>query len=196
MQAQSAQDPEKSYANRTQPPQAGLSCRADDAEDRIMDVHVQSRNRSTRRGAILLDALIGTIILMLSATAFFSVFPTIKRSQALAQQQSSAVLVANRMLEHLQMLRPSDLNETALMQLNLVDGPEDDDGDEWYSFTRVPMDEASGYSPAQMLHGGEGRFRIVDLPAKSKKIELEVKWTWPTGKEHVLKTGTILGGYR
>jgi len=141
-----------------------------------------------------LDVVIAAFFLVMAATAFFSTLPVIKRSQVMAQQESAAVLVANRMLEHLQMLKPADLTTANFQQLNLVDGPPDDAG--YYSFTHVPLDEASGYSPAQMLRGGTGKFRILLLANGSKKIEMQVGWSWPTGHQNTLTTGTILGGYR
>jgi Tfp pilus assembly protein PilV len=142
---------------------------------------------------ILLDVLIGIFMMMIATLGFLSLFPLVKRSQVASQQESIAVQLSNRMLEHLQMLRPADVNSAVLTQLNLVDA---DQSGPTYTFTNVPLDEASHYSPSQALKGGQGVFTITNLTSGSLKVDLEVSYLSPWGTRRRVTTGTIIGGFR
>lgn len=91
------------------------------------------------------------------------------------------------------MLRAQDVNITALSQLNLIDSGQSGNV---LSFTHVPLDEASKYSPAQALKNGQGQLTITDLTSGSKKIDLVVSYKSPWGTTKQVSTGTIIGGYR
>lgn len=137
--------------------------------------------------------LVGIFMLVIATLGFLSLFPVVKRSQVASQQESVAVQIANRMLEHLQMLRSQDVNITALSQLNLIDPGQSGNV---LSFTHVPLDEASRYSPAQALKNGQGQMTITNLSSGSIKIDLVVSYTTPWGSTKQVTTGTIIGGYR
>jgi len=145
------------------------------------------------RGALLLDVLVGIFMLLIATLGFLSLFPVVKRSQVASQQESVAVQIANRMLEHLQMLRAQDVNISALSQLNLIDSGQTGNV---LSFTHVPLDEASKYSPAQALKNGQGQMTITSLTSGSMKIDLVVSYKSPWGTTKQITTGTIIGGYR
>jgi len=159
----------------------------------ILYVSYRSAYSRRTRGALLLDVLIGIFMLLIATLGFLSLFPVVKRSQVASQQESAAILIANRMLEHLQMLRAQDVNITALSQLNLIDPGQSGDV---LSFTHVPLDEASRYSPAQALKDGQGQMTITQLSSGSVKIDLVVSYKSPWGSTKQIATGTIIGGYR
>lgn len=111
----------------------------------------------------------------------------------MSQQQSLAVQLAQRMLEHVQMLPADRLNGTTLRALNLVDSSS---GPDPLEFSRVPLDEASGYSPSQLLPGGRGLMKITQIENKCARVDLEISWRAPSGVTRRVQTGTIVGGYR
>src|SRR5687768_9257384 len=110
---------------------------------------VRQRLGSRRlRGSTLIDALIGASILVLGAIAFYSLVPVSTRSQVLAQQETTAVQIGNRMVEHLLLLKPSALNAATLHGLNLIDSGQTTSP---YIFTNLPLDDGWDYSPAKVL---------------------------------------------
>ena len=91
------------------------------------------------------------------------------------------------------MLPASEISFATLRGLNLI---EDNVGDNGYSFSHIPMDEASIYSPAQVLEGAEATLAIEDIDANSKLATVAISWTTATGRERTITTGTVIGGYR
>lgn len=142
---------------------------------------------------MLLDVLIALFLFILVATAYFSVYPVVRRSQVMSQQESQAIQLSHRMLEHLQMLPADRLNLTTLKSLNLVNN---DSGTEPYDFSHVPLDEASGYSPARLLPAGRGLFKVESIENNCARVALEIEWRAPSGKTRKVTTGTIIGAYR
>jgi hypothetical protein len=123
----------------------------------------------------------------------FSLIPTVTRSQELADDQARATQIANRMIEHLQLLKPSDLTPEVLNQLDLVD-PESTASP--YSFTHVALDEGSGYSPAKVLRNADAKFTVVPITSASVRVDLSIRYRSASGNMVTYTTGTILGGYR
>ncbi len=137
--------------------------------------------------------LVGVLVLAMGAAAYFSMYPVVHRSQKMAHEETVAIQLAARMVEHIQLLRPADINEGSLMGLQLINS--DSDGQPW-SFSTIPLDQGSGYSPAQALRKGQGYMTTQDLSAGSKLVRIEIRWTSPSGTARSFTTGTILGGYR
>ncbi len=147
----------------------------------------------TRRGAILLDVMVGMFVLSLSAMAVFALIPTAHRAQAIASEEAKASNMAMRMLEQLQQLKVSELNPSILNQLGFVDTGQ---AASPYAFTNVPLDDATGMSPAKALRNGTGEFGLTPIAANSVRIDLEIRWRSASGRDRVLRTGTVIGGYR
>lgn len=141
----------------------------------------------------MLDSLVALFLLVMAATAFFSAFPLVRKAQWSSQEESAAGLVASRMIEHLQMLRAREITAENLMALNLVDGPPD--GNQ-FSFTNVPLDQGSRYSPSTMLRNGTGTFTVENIGTGSRRIVMTIRWTSASGAQRELVTGTVIGGYR
>lgn len=141
---------------------------------------------------VLLDVLMGVFTVTLLAVGIFSLLPTVHRSHDIADEESKAVLLANRMLEHLQLLTPSTMEGEILHKLNLIESW----GDGKYHFSHTPLDEGSRYSPATSLNKGYGFFTQTDLPGGSVLVNLEIGWTSHSGQNRSIRTGTIVGGYR
>lgn len=138
--------------------------------------------------------MLSVFIIGMAAAAYFGMFPSFKATERLAQEESKANLMAQRMIEHLQLLKPGDLNASALTQLNLIDSGQTTQP---FSFAHIPLDEGSMYSPNQVLKNATATMSIEDLDASSKRVVLQMSWkSSVTGKTHSLTTGTILGGYR
>lgn len=141
----------------------------------------------------LMDVLVGSMVLVMGSVAFFSLIPTVRRAETLAGQQTVAVQIANRMIEHLQLLTPTNLNATTLTQLNLIDTGQTE---EPYTFTHLPMDEGSDYSPATNLPNATGTLTITDLDAGAKMVQVTITWENDMGAARSFSTGTVVGGYR
>ncbi len=156
-------------------------------------MRVTNRNRRIR-GNVVLDSMLGTLVLGIGAVSFFSVYPMLHQSQLHAQEQSKAVQMATRLVEHIQLLPPQNLEANVLSDLNLIDEGQRSSLPP-YSFSRIPLDQASLYSPAQALSQGQGTMTIENLPTGSRRVTVEVRWKTNGGWGSV-KTGTIVGGYR
>ncbi len=151
-----------------------------------------SLKRKTR-GALLLDVLLAVFILSLAAISFYGLTPVIFRSRTMAKDNTAALQMANRLVEHIQLLKASDLKAPTLTALNLIDAGQ---SQQPYSFTHIPLDEASRYSPAQTLRNGTGSLTFTDLDSGAIRVNVQINWTSASGKASSVTTGTIIGGYR
>ena len=149
--------------------------------------------RRRQGGNILLEALVSSFTAALLGTAIFPLITGITRSQELAGDQAKATQMANRMIEHLQLLKASDLTAETLNQLDLVDP---DSTGSPYSFTHVALDEGSGYSPAKVLRNADAKFTLVPISSASVRVDVEIKYKSASGREATYTSGTIIGGYR
>lgn len=144
-------------------------------------------------GSFLLDGLLAVLMIGMGAAAFFGLFPSFTHSQINSSDEGKANQMAQRMIEHLQLLKPADLNASTLSTINLID---DDQTESPFTFSEIPLDEATGYSPSRAMKNGQGEMEIEDLDANSKMVKITISWTTPKGKTRSFTTGTILGGYR
>jgi hypothetical protein len=155
------------------------------------------RTRLTRRhrrlGVISIDALTAIFVTALGAAAFFSLIPVVDKSQRIGRQESIAMQLNNRMIEQLQLLKPADVQPAVLSELNLIDAGQTASP---YSFTNIPLDEASRYSPAQALPNGTGRLEVISLPNNSVEVRVQISWQSSSGRQRTVQSGTILGGFR
>ncbi len=151
------------------------------------------RKRRRNRGALLIDVLIGMVMLVLATLTLMSLFPVIMRGERISEDQSKAIQMVSRVVEHLQMLPADDLNAATLTSLNLID-----QGQTFppYSFTHIPLDEASMYSPAQVLRDANGTINVTPLPDGSARIDILLTYTSESGKTEQIQTGTIVGSFR
>lgn len=140
-----------------------------------------------------MDVLVGSFILALGAAAFFSMMPVVSRSEHLAREESVATQIAQRMVEHVQLLKTSDLNATTLTSLNLIESGQTASP---YSFSQSPLDQGSDYSASTALKNGQGVLSVEDIGTNSKKVTVTVTWTSASGKTRSITTGTVVGGYR
>lgn len=145
-----------------------------------------------KRGAVLVDALIGSFLLVLGSLAYFSLVPVIMRGQEISKNQTKAIHMSNRIIEHLLLLKPSSLTAANLTQLALIDAGQTAPP---YSISNFPLDDGWNYSPAKTLPGGAGVMRITDLGSNTKLVQIEISWDGPKGRL-TYTTGTAIGGYR
>ncbi|HRJ96442.1 MAG TPA: type II secretion system protein [Fimbriimonadaceae bacterium] len=146
-----------------------------------------------RRGALLIDLMIAVFVVGFAALSFFSLFPTIARSHRIARDETVAQQMCVRLIEQLQLLKPSDVDSQTLTALNLIDTGQTASP---YSFSHIPLDEASRYSPSQVLQNGRGTLTVTHLDANSVRLDVTIRWVSSKGKEMSVSSGTILGGYR
>lgn len=152
------------------------------------------RKRARRcRGALLIDLLIAVFVLSVASLSFFSLFPTIARSQRIAKDETIAQQMSQRLVEQLNLLKPSDITPQVLTGLNLIDSGQSQAP---YSFSNIPLDQASRYSPSQALQNGTGSLAVTQLDAQSVRLDVTITWKSSKGKTMSVTTGTILGGYR
>ena len=156
-------------------------------------MRIRNRKRGKNAGSFLIDTMLAVLVVGMAASAYFAMLPTFKRSQKISEQDSKATLMSQRMIEHLQLLKCSDLTCTTLTQLNLIDAGQTSQP---YNFCHVPLDEASIYSPNQVLKNATAVMTIEDLDASCKRVKLVMTWKSTSGKTMSLTTGTIIGGYR
>ena len=137
--------------------------------------------------------MVGLTLLAMGAVTFYSIFPVVTRAQKLGDSQQKATLIATKMIEHIQMLSPTNLNANTLTAMQLIDANQNSSP---YAFTHCPVDDSTEYSPSTALKNGTGTLKINDLQWGSKQVVVTVNWTSASGKPQTLTMGTILGGYR
>lgn len=141
----------------------------------------------------MIDLMIAVFVVAFAALSFFSLFPTIARSHRIARDETVAQQMCVRLIEQLQLLKASDVNAQTLTALNLIDTGQTASP---FSFSHIPLDEASRYSPSQVLQNGRGTLAVTPLDAGSVRLTVTIQWTSSKGKEMSVTSGTILGGYR
>lgn len=145
----------------------------------------------------MLDVMVAVFVLSIGSMGVFSLIPVAHRSQALASEEAKASHMTTRVLEQLQQLKVSELNPSLLTQLGLIDaGQSQYPANGPFSFAQVPLDDATGMSPAKALRGAVATFALTPIQANSVRIDLTLRWTSATGKARLLKTGTVVGGYK
>lgn len=159
----------------------------------VMRKATSPTKQRSKRGGVFLESLMSLFVLGLGASAFFSLLPTMQRSKHIANNSSIALQLAGRMIEQVQLLKKRDLNAKTLTQLNLIDANQTGSP---YSFSRVPLDDASRYSPAQLLRNGTGIMTMTTLASGSVKVDLTISWTSASGRTASINTGTIIGAYK
>ena len=152
-----------------------------------------TRKRRLRAGALLMDVMIGIFMLVLATVTLMSLFPVVMRGEKMSSDESKAIQMTSRLVEHIQMLGAEDINGKTLESLNLIDTGQ---LVQPYSFTHVPLDEASMYSPAQVLDDAKGELEITVLGDGSRRVDLELQYRSKSGDIRTVKTGTIIGAFR
>ena len=141
----------------------------------------------------MIDVMVGLFVFGLGAAAFYSLMPLFRSGQLISRYDSTATQLANRMIEQLQTLRPQLITASSLTDLNLIDAGQVKLP---YSFAHVPMDEASKYSPAQLLPKATATMNVTSIDAGSVRVDILMTWESVSGHKNQLTTGTIVGGYR
>ena len=142
---------------------------------------------------MLIDSAIAVFVLGLGSAAFFEVLPQLDRMQKLARQKAIAMHMANKMIDELQMMKPSSVSASTLSTLNLIDSGQTKSP---YTFNHIPMDDSTNLSPAQALRNGTGTLTVTAIDSGSILCTVEIDWTSESKKSESLVTGTVIGGYR
>ncbi len=145
------------------------------------------------KGSILIDCVIAIFILGMGAVCYYGLLPVVMRSHQIASQESKAGQIATRVAEQYAMLKPSNINVDTLTKLNLIDTGQN--AQPW-TFTHLPIDDGTDYSPAKVLNNGVGQITTSNIANGSVLITITLTWNSPTGKARSLTTGAVVGGYR
>jgi len=161
-------------------------------------MNMRPKNRTPRarrrdRGALLVDVLIGMFLLVMTSLSIMSLFPVIKRGEQMSTEESKAIQMCNRLIEHVQMLPADDINIKNLSALNLIDGGQTTQP---LSFTNVPLDEASRYSPGQSLRDADAELTYAQIGGGSVRVLITMTYTTDTGFTKTINTGTVVGDFR
>jgi len=149
--------------------------------------------RRKQRGGILIDALIALIILSFAAVSFFSYFPVLHKTHVLGAEEQKATQMANKMCEHINLFTPYNLNASTLTAAGLIDTGQSASP---YTFSNIPLDDGTKYSPSEALRNGTGQIEVTDLANNSKAIKVTISWKSETGKNKSVVMGTVIGGWR
>ena len=141
---------------------------------------------------MLIDGLFAIGVLAMAAISFLTLLPVIQRTTESSSQQTLAIQMSSRVIEHLQMLKSTDCNAPTLYSLNLIDANQTSSP---YTFTNIPLDNGSDYSPAKCLPHGQGLMTFSDLGNGSTMCQIQISWKGTAGTQ-TYTTGTVLGGYR
>ena len=137
--------------------------------------------------------MIGLTLLSMGAVSFYSVFPVLTKAHKIGDSQQKATLIATKMLEHLQLQSPNKLDATSLYAAQLIDAGQTSAP---YTFSSIPLEDSTDYSPAKALKNGTGTITINNLQWGSKQVVVTVNWKSASGKSSTVTMGTILGAYR
>lgn len=137
--------------------------------------------------------MVGIFVLTIAMLSYLSLTVITHKSQVISKDDSKASQMTARLLEQLQLLSTRDLNVTTLKAMNLVDSTSTGSP---YSFTNIPLDQGTMYSPSQVLVNGTGTLTITTLANGSAQVVATVSWRSTTGMTKSFTSGTIIGGYR
>jgi hypothetical protein len=137
--------------------------------------------------------MIGIFILVIATLSYLSLTVVTHKSQVISKDESKAAQLAGRLIEQIQLLTTRDINVQTLTALNLVDNYSVGSP---YSFTNIPLDEGTRYSPALALTNGKGVMTVTKLENESYRVVATISWTSKTGVTKSYTTGTIVGSYR
>lgn len=140
-----------------------------------------------------MDTMVGVLVFGLGAAAFYTLMPVLSKGESISKYESVATQVAGRLIEHIQTMRPEDVTAANLERLNLIDPGQTKSP---FSFTHIPLDEASRYSPNQALPNGRGVLTVTDGESGSVVLGVMITWRSPSGRNQSIQTGTVIGGYR
>ena len=153
------------------------------------------RLRSTKkRGSLLLDTLTALFVLSMGALSLFATLPVASKAGKLASDQGQASYMATKYIEQLQTLKTTDITLNKLTSLNLIDAGQT--GSSPYTFTNVPLDNGSYYSPSKVLKGAAATITITNLDSGAVKCDISIQWKSANGIQESLSTGTVVGGYK
>jgi len=141
----------------------------------------------------MVDALIASFMVALSALGLCSLFTVMRKSETIGQGETVATQMSQRLIEQLQLLKPSDITPSALTTLNLIDTGQ---SQQPLSFSNIPLDAGTGHSPSKALRNGTGTMTYETISGDSVRVVITIGWTSESGKQRSLTTGTVLGGYR
>lgn len=154
---------------------------------------MRAGSKIRKQGSVLLDTLLAVFVLGVGAAGYFSLLPQIDRMQRMAKERAIAMHIATIMIDELQMMHSGSITAGNLTALNLINPGQTVSP---YSFTNIPLNNSTDFSPAQALKNGTGTLTVTQIDNGSELCEIEIDWTSDDNQAEKLVTGTIVGGYR
>lgn len=140
-----------------------------------------------------MDAMLGVFVLTIAVLSYLSLTVVTHKSQVISKDDSKASQMIARLLEQVQLLTTRDLNVSTLKGMNLIDT---NSYESPYSFTNIPLDQGTMYSPSMALTDGTGKMTVQTLANGSMRVIATISWLSTTGAKKTFTSGTIIGSYR
>jgi len=140
-----------------------------------------------------MDALLAVFVLTIAVLSYLSLTVITHKSQVISKDDSKASQMVARLLEQVQLLTTRDLNVSTLKSMNLIDT---NSSSSPYSFTNIPLDQGTMYSPSKALINGQGSMSVATLANGSMRVSATITWLSTTGVQRSFTSGTIIGSYR
>ena len=142
---------------------------------------------------MLIDVMVGVFVLVTAVISYGALIPVVQRGQEISRDEEVARQIVQRTLEHIQMLRPNNLNKKTLEDLHLI---ERNQLSYPYRFGSMPLDQDSYYSADRQLQDAFGTIGIQTLSDGSKLVLVRLSYKSPSGQKKTIKSGTVIGAFR
>lgn len=152
-----------------------------------------ANNRRRNRGTLLIEALIGSLILMLATVTILSLVTMTKRGQKMSEDKTKAVQMLANIVDQVQMLPADQITDVNLVGLNLVDAGGVGTS---LTFNNVPLDDQYGYSASDVFIDPATSLNIGTLSDGTKRIDVQLSYTSASGETQTVKSGTYVGYFR
>ena len=137
--------------------------------------------------------MVGIFVLVIATLSYLSRTIVTERSHFISKDETRAAQMAARLVEQIQLLKVKDVNPSTLRALNLIDTNSTASP---YSFSDIPLDYGTQYSPSQVLRQGTGRLTMATMANGSIRVLATINWRSTSGRARSYTTGTIIGAYR
>lgn len=152
-----------------------------------------AKNRRRNRGVLLLEALVGSLILMLATVSILSLVTMTKRGQVMSEEKTKAVQMLAHLVDQVQMLPADQIDDTTLIGLNLVDAGGSGTS---LTFNNVALDDQYGYSASDVFRNPATTLDISTAADGTKRIDVQLSYTSISGQTVTVQSGTYVGSFR
>lgn len=127
--------------------------------------------RRRKRGAMLIDAMIGIYILAIVGLIYAATLSAAAISRAMADEHTKAVALVSRQLESIKNVGYANLTYDSLYYYKLIDASPNASP---YSITNTGLQPSDRV--CNILKSGTGTVKIDDVTASLRKVTVKVSW--------------------